>query len=63
MVTQFVEVVKAIEKLFKYRPLEVSYLPESLKNMLSDYKYADLRAFLNDFSMNYPVYGRIFNND
>jgi len=64
LVTFYVEVQKAIEKLFKYHPLEVSYLPESLKTMLSDYKYEDLRMFLNDyFIMEYSVYCRIFNND
>ena len=64
LVTFQVEVQKAIEKLFKYTPIDTSYLPVSLKNMLSDYKYADLRMFLNNFLiMEYPVYCRIFNND
>lgn len=63
LVTQYVEVQKALDEIFNYKPFEVSHLPESLKNMLSDYKYADLRAFLNDFSMNYLVYCKIFNND
>ncbi len=64
LVTFYVEVQKAIDKLFKYHPLEVAYLPVSLKNMLSDYKYEDLREFLNnDFVMEYIVYCRIFNNN
>ena len=64
LVTSYVEVQKAIEKLFKYCPLEILYLPESLKNMLSDYKYGNLRRFLNGyFIMEYLINCRLFNND
>lgn len=64
LVTYYVEVLKAIEKLFKYLPFKVSYLPESLKNMLSEYKYSDLQMFLNDyFIMEYLINCRLFNND
>lgn len=64
LLTHYVKVINAIEKLFKYRPFDVSYLPESLKNMLSDYKYEDLRMFLSDyFIMEYLVGCRLFNND
>ena len=63
LVTSYIEVLKAIEKLFEYHPFEVLYLPESLKNMLDDYKYGDLWWFLNYFSMDYLINCRIFNND
>lgn len=63
LVTSYIEVLKAIEELFEYRPFEVLYLPESLKNMLDDYKYGNLWWFLNSFSMNYLINCRIFNND
>ena len=64
LVTCYVEIIKALEKLFKYNPFEIFYLPDSLKNMLSDYKYKDLRNFLNGyFKMEYLVNCRLFNND
>ena len=63
LVTSYIDVLKAIEKLFEYHPFEVLYLPESLKNMLDDYKYGDLWWFLNYFSMDYLINCRIFNND
>ena len=63
LVTSYIEVLKAIEELFEYHPFEVLYLPESLKNMLADYKYGDLWWFLNYFSMDYLINCRIFNND
>lgn len=63
LVTSYIEVLKAIEELFEYRPFEILYLPESLKNMLDDYKYGNLWWFLNYFSMDYLINCRIFNND